>query len=179
LPSFLTIRPDSDARTFGAGFLPSAHQGTPVNVAAGKEAAIKYLVDNDSRAAVHRRRLDLIQRMNRRLLDRVETDRRMEGMIQSFELAFRMQTETPGLVDISGETQASKDLYGIGQTETDKHGRACLLARRLSETGVRFVQETVGGWDHHANIRDSLPRSCAGSDRRQPDQGSQVVLPPR
>jgi uncharacterized protein DUF1501 len=165
LPSFITIHPDSDVRTYGAGFLPAAHQGTPVNVTAGKEAAIKYLVDGESSAAVQRRRLDLIQRMNRRLLNRVETDRRMEGMIESFELAFRMQTETPGLVDLSGETQATRDLYGIGQPETDKHGRACLLARRLSEAGVRFVQVTVGGWDHHANIRDSLPKSCAGSDR--------------
>jgi hypothetical protein len=165
LPSFITIHPDSDVRTYGAGFLPAAHQGTPVNVTTGKDAAIKYLVDVESSAAVQRHRLDLIQRMNRRLLQRVETDRRMEGLIESFELAFRMQTETPGLVDLSGETQATKDLYGFGQPETDRHGRACLLARRLSEAGVRFVQVTVGGWDHHANIRDSLPRSCAGSDR--------------
>ena len=165
LPSFITIHPDSDVRTYGAGFLPAAHQGTPVNVTAGKDAAIKYLVDDESSAAVQRRRLDLVQRMNRRLLHRVETDRRMEGMIESFELAFRMQTETPGLVDLSGETQATRDLYGIGQPETDRHGRACLLARRLSEAGVRFVQVTIGGWDHHGNIRDALPRSCAGSDR--------------
>ncbi len=165
LPSFITIHPDSDVRTYGAGFLPAAHQGTPVNVTTGKGAAIKYLVDDESSAVVQRRRLDLIQRMNRRLLERVETDHRMEGMIESFELAFRMQTETPGLVNISGETEATKDLYGIGQPETDKHGRACLLARRLSEAGVRFVQVTIGGWDHHANIRDALPGSCAGSDR--------------
>ncbi len=165
LPSFITIHPDSDVRTYGAGFLPAAHQGTPVNVTAGKEAAIKYLVDDESSPPVQRRRLDLIQTMNRRLLHRVETDRQMEGMIESFELAFRMQTETPGLVDLSGETQATKDLYGIGQPETDRHGRACLLARRLSEAGVRFVQVTIGGWDHHGNIRDALPGSCAGSDR--------------
>ena len=103
--------------------------------------------------------------MNRRLLERVETDRQMEGMIESYELAFRMQTETPRLVDLSSETQATQDLYGIGRPETDRHGRACLLARRLSEAGVRFVQVTIGGWDHHGNIRDALPDSCAGSDR--------------
>ena len=165
LPSFITIHPDSDVRTYGAGFLPAAHQGTPVNVTAGKDAAIKYLVDDDSSPAVQRRRLDFTQRMNRRLLHRVETDRQMEGMIESYELAFRMQTETPALVDLSGETQATQDLYGIGQPETDRHGRACLLARRLSEAGVRFVQVTISGWDHHGNIRDALPKSCAGSDR--------------
>ncbi len=165
LPSFITIHPDSDVRTYGAGFLPAAHQGTPVNVTAGKEAAIKYLVDDESSPAVQRRRLDFTQRMNRRLLERVETDRQMEGMIESYELAFRMQTETPALVDLSGETQATRELYGIGQPETDRHGRACLLARRLSEAGVRFVQVTIAGWDHHGNIRDALPKSCAGSDR--------------
>jgi hypothetical protein len=165
LPSFITIHPDSDVRTYGAGFLPAAHQGTPVNLTAGKDAAIKYLVDNESSAAVQRRRLDLTQSMNRRLLKRVETDRLMEGMIESYELAFRMQTETPGLVDLSGETRATQELYGIGRPETDRHGRACLLARRLSEAGVRFVQVTIGGWDHHGNIRGALPASCAGSDQ--------------
>jgi Protein of unknown function (DUF1501) len=165
LPSFITIHPDSDVRTYGAGFLPAAHQGTPVNVTAGNGAAIKYLVDDESSAPVQRKRLDLIQTMNRRLLERVQVDRQMEGMIESYELAFRMQTETPGLVDLSGETRATQELYGIGHPDTDRHGRACLLARRLSEAGVRFVQVTIGGWDHHGNIRGALPNSCAGSDR--------------
>jgi Protein of unknown function (DUF1501) len=165
LPSFITIHPDSDVRTYGAGFLPAAHQGTPVNVTAGNGAAIKYLVDDESSGPVQRKRLDLIQTMNRRLLERVQVDRQMEGMIESYELAFRMQTETPGLVDLSGETRATQDLYGIGHPDTDRHGRACLLARRLSEAGVRFVQVTISGWDHHGNIRGALPISCAGSDR--------------
>ena len=165
LPSFITIHPDSDVRTYGSGFLPAAHQGTPVNVSAGKDSAIKYLVDTSTTAAVQRKRLDFVQRMNRRLLDRVEQDRPMEGMIESFELAFRMQTETPKLIDLSGETKATQDLYGIGEKDTDRNGRACLLARRLSEAGVRFVQVTIGGWDHHGNIKDALPKSCAGSDK--------------
>jgi hypothetical protein len=165
LPSFISIHPDGDLRTYGAGFLPAAHQGTPVNVAAGKDASIKYLADPEASAPVQRRRLDLVQRMNRRLLQRVESDRQMEGLIESFELAFRMQAETPKLIDLSGESKATRRLYGIDEQETDRHGRACLLARRLSEAGVRFVQVTIGGWDHHANIRDALPRSCAGSDR--------------
>jgi hypothetical protein len=165
LPSFITIHPDSDVRTYGAGFLPAAHQGTPVNLAAGKDSAIRYLVDGESTSAVQRRRLDLVQKMNRRLLQKVETDHWMEGAIASFELAFRMQTETPRLIDLSSETEATRDLYGIGRPETDRHGRACLLARRLSEAGVRFVQVTISGWDHHGNIRDALPKSCAGSDR--------------
>jgi hypothetical protein len=165
LPSFITIHPYPDVRTYGAGFLPAAHQGTPVSVTAGRGAAIRHLVDDESSPAVKRRRLEMIQRMNRRLLERVETDRQIEGMIESFELAFRMQTETPRLVDLAGETPATRDLYGIGVPETDRNGRACLLARRLSEAGVRFVQVTMGGWDHHADIRNALPQSCAGTDR--------------
>jgi hypothetical protein len=165
LPSFITIHPDSDVRTYGAGFLPAAHQGTPVSLSATKEAAIRYLVDDETTPAVQRRKLDLIQTMNRRLLQRVESDRWMEGTIESFELAFRMQAETPRLVDLSRETEATKNLYGIGQPHTDRHGRACLLARRLSEAGVRFVQVTIGGWDHHGNIRGALPQSCASSDQ--------------
>jgi hypothetical protein len=107
----------------------------------------------------------MVQRLNRRLLERVESDSRMEGMIESFELAFRMQTETPKLVELSGESRATRDLYGIDMPATDRNGRACLLARRLSEAGVRFVQVTIGGWDHHGDIGGALPRSCAGSDR--------------
>lgn len=165
LPSFITIHPDSDVRTYGSGFLPAAHQGTPVNVTSGKEAPIKYLVDHDSTPTSQRRRLDFVQKMNRRLLERVQSDLPMEGMIESFELAFRMQTETPKLVDLSSETKATQELYGIGEGATDRHGRACLLARRLSEAGVRFVQVTIGGWDHHGNIKGALPGSCAGSDK--------------
>jgi hypothetical protein len=165
LPSFITIHPDSDVRTYGAGFLPAAHQGTQVNLKAGDRAAIKYLVDDGSSPAVQRRRLDLVQTMNRRLLRRVESDHQMEGMIASFELAFRMQAKSPALVDLSGETKATRDLYGLDHPATDLNGRACLLARRLSEAGVRFVQVTMGGWDHHGNIRGALPQSCLGSDR--------------
>jgi hypothetical protein len=165
LPSFITIHPDSDVRTYGSGFLPAAHQGTPVHVPAGKEASIKYLVDDEVAPVVQRRRLDFVQRMNRRLLQRVESDPQMEGIIESFELAFRMQTETPKLVDLSVESKATQELYGIGEQPTDRHGRACLLARRLSEAGVRFVQVTISGWDHHGNIRDALPKSCGQSDK--------------
>jgi uncharacterized protein (DUF1501 family) len=89
----------------------------------------------------------------------------MQGMIEAMELAFRMQTTTPQLVDLSAETQQTQELYGLGGKETDRNGRACLLARRLSEAGVRFVQVTMGGWDHHGDIRGNLPRLCAQTDQ--------------
>lgn len=166
LPSFISIHPFSDVRTYGPGFLPAAHQGTPVVVpSGGKEPPIKYLLDPDSTAGRQRRRLDMVQRLNRRLSDRVDADRQLDGMIESFELAFRMQAETPKLVDLSGESPHVHRLYGIGEPATDHNGRACLLARRLSEAGVRFVQVTIGGWDHHGNIRGELPKTCASSDK--------------
>src|SRR5262249_34986048 len=146
--------------------LPAAHQGTPLVVPRDeKGSAIKYLSDPDSTPGRQRRRLDMVRRWNRRLSDRVDADGQMDGMIESFELAFRMQAETPRLMDLSGETRLVHALYGIGEPTTDRNGRACLLARRLSEAGVRFVQVTIDGWDHHGNIRGELPRTCAASDK--------------
>jgi uncharacterized protein (DUF1501 family) len=98
-------------------------------------------------------------------LKRTKTDAQMEGIIQSFELAFRMQAETPGLVDLSGESKQTQEMYGIGDSKTDRNGRACLMARRLSEAGVRFVQVTIDGWDHHGDIRTALPNSAGGADK--------------
>ena len=166
LPSFMTIHPFNDTRLYSSSVLPAVHQGTPLSVPTKEGgSAIRYLQDPDSEPTAQRRRLDFLQRMNRRLLDRTEVDAQMEGIIESFELAFRMQTETPKLVDLSGERQDTLDLYGIGDETTDRNGRACLLARRLSEAGVRFVQMTVKGWDHHDNIATKLPPLCASVDK--------------
>ncbi len=166
LPGFLTIHPQADVRNYGAGFLPAAFQGTPITVPEDdKMPAIRYLTDKGADATRQRSRLDLLQSMNRRLLNRYQTDAQMEGLISSFELAFRMQVSAPELVDLSGESTETLSLYGIGAAPTDRNGKACLLARRFSEAGVRFVQVTIDGWDHHGNIRSALPNSCAGSDK--------------
>ena len=166
LPSFITIHPPSDVRNYGASFLPAAHQGTPLSVPKDQQAsAINHLQDTGTDAAVQKRRLKFLQGMNRRLLDRVQTDPQMEGIIASFELAFRMQTETPRIVDLANESKETMELYGIGSKLADRNGRACLLARRLSEAGVRFVQVTIDGWDHHGNIRGELPNRCARADQ--------------
>lgn len=165
LPSFLTIHPPGDVRVHGAGFLPAIHQGTPLRVPRSEgEVAITDLRDTSASPDAQRRRLDFLQQANKRLLKRVETDAQMEGIIESFELAFRMQKETPALVDLSGESKPTQDMYGIGGPG-DVNGRSCLMARRLSEAGVRFVQITMGGWDHHGDIRTALPRSCQGVDQ--------------
>ena len=166
LPSFISIHPDSDTRLYGSGFLPAAHQGTKVIIPqSDKQSPIDYLANVSGDAKTQRVRIDFTQHMNRRLLQQAEVDARMEGMIESMEIAFRMQSATPELVDIANESEATKKLYGIGEKATDKNGRACLLARRLSEAGVRFVQVTMGGWDHHGDIRNALPKSCGETDQ--------------
>ncbi len=166
LPGFVTIHPQPDVRYYGSAFLPASHQGTklvaPLN---DKMSPVENLRDVSGDAVVQRERLDFVQKMNRRLAGELEGDAGMQGMIDSMELAFRMQTATPALVDLSKETQATRALYGVGEKDTDRNGRACLLARRLSEAGVRFVQVTMAGWDHHVDIRGSLPKSCAATDR--------------
>lgn len=166
LPSFITVHPPGDPRIYGSSFLPAVHQGTPLRVPGSEnEPAIADLRDPHGKPESQRRRLDFLQAMNQRLLKRVKADAQMEGIIESFELAFRMQQKTPGLVDLSGETQETQQLYGVDDGPTDRNGRACLMARRLSEAGVRFVQVTMGGWDHHGDIHNALRGSCAAADR--------------
>jgi hypothetical protein len=165
LPSFVSIHAPG-VRTYGSGFLPAAHQGTPLTVPLNdKTLPIENLRNASSSDAIQRQRIDLTKRLNQRLINELHGDDNMEGMIQNMELAFRMQTTTPQLVDLSKESKESLELYGIGGKESDKHGRACLLARKLSESGVRFVQVTMDGWDHHGDIRGNLPRLCQQTDQ--------------
>lgn len=167
LPSFITVHPGSDVRAHGSAFLPATHQGTVIgNIPKdSKESAIRFLNDPTTSPETQRRQMDLVQRLNQQSLNKVGEDRVMSGMMESFELAFRMQAETPKLVDLSGETPETLKLYGIDEKPTDRNGRACLLARRLSEAGVRFVQVSFGGWDHHGNIRGALPGTCKEADQ--------------
>ncbi len=165
LPSFMTIHPGG-IRTYGSAFLPASHQGTALTVPLNNNTSP---IDNLNRVsatdAMQRKRMDLTQRINRQLLDEINGDANMEGMIQNMELAFRMQTDTPQLVDMSQESEEALKLYGVGGKDTDKNARACLLARKLSESGVRFVQVTMDGWDHHGDIRGNLPRLCSQTDQ--------------
>jgi hypothetical protein len=166
LPSFVTINPHADVRYYGSAWLPASHQGTKVTASLNdKTPPIENLTNLSLSEAIQRERLGLMQRMNRRLVGQLEEDAAMQGMIESLELAFRMQATTPELVDLSKESQSTLELYGVGQGETDGNARACLLARKFSEAGVRFVQVTMGGWDHHGDIRGNLPRLCKQTDQ--------------
>jgi hypothetical protein len=170
MPGFITIRPSlvGDAGSpgnFGAAFLPAVYQGTPVGLANSEEAAaIDYSRNGKLTPELQRRQLDFLQTLNKNALART-ADQAMEGMIESFELAFRMQAEAPGLMDLSKESDATQALYGIGEKETNSLGQQCLLARRLAEAGVRFVQVNDSGWDHHGSIRAELPKKCRQMDK--------------
>ncbi len=172
LPAFVTIAPmlsgdGGSVQLFGSAFLPAIYQGTALGTSArgAKQATIGYLEDDSIQPAMQRRQLDLIQEMNRSHLQRHQADSRLEGAIESFELAFRMQAEVPDLIDLGSETQATRDLYGIDDKVTDDFGRQCLLARRFAEAGVRFIQITSNSWDSHANIRRAHPELCKSVDK--------------
>ena len=116
LPSYINIFPGSDVRAYGSAFLPAAHQGTVIgNIPKdATESAIRYLSDPQTKPAAQRRQIDFIQAMNRNLLGQVVEDRVMEGVVDSFELAFRMQAETPKIVDLSGESPETLKLKVTG-----------------------------------------------------------------
>jgi hypothetical protein len=163
LPGFVTIGPpmgNGGTRNFGSAFLPAVHQGTPVGKVDGDGSDL--MLRNAQLAAdelpATRRRLDFVQGLNRQRFEDRSGDTELDAMIRSYDLAWRMQTQAPETFDLSGETEETKKLYGIGQQPTDPFGRRCLLARRLCESGVRFIQVNYGdnsanpAWDQHSNL---------------------------
>jgi hypothetical protein len=161
LPGFVTIAPSSGnggARNYGSAFLPASVQGTPLGRAGGPASALTFPhLDGPE----NRRTFDLVRGLNRLQRDaRPAADTELDAVIASYELAWRMQAEAPGVLDLSRETKATRDLYGIdgSGSPTDTFGRQCLLARRFAEGGVRFIQVTYGdgtanpAWDQHSNL---------------------------
>ncbi|MCH2129166.1 MAG: DUF1501 domain-containing protein [Pirellulaceae bacterium] len=159
LPGFITISPPmmhGAQQNYGSAFLPAAYQGTAVGdfKTPMTQSKIRNLMRAEPTAELQRMQLDLIQDANRQHAASSASDLRLEGRIESLELAFRMQMEAPQVLDTSGETQQTYDLYGINGSPTDNFGRQCLLARRLVENGVRFVQCSHSyKWDQHGNLR--------------------------
>lgn len=168
LPAFITMNLHNDgmqypqAAGWGAGFLPSRFQGTVVDPVRGiRDVAMPAGTTNAKR----RQQLDLIEWFNRRHLDRLVEHSELEARTRSYEMAFRLQTAAPELFDISKEPGHIRDLYGIGEKDTETSSRGCLLARRMVERGVRFVQVRIGGWDAHGNIKGNHTRLCARTDK--------------
>jgi hypothetical protein len=172
LPAFVVM---SDGSTksgppaYGSGFLPAVYQGT---VFRSGESPILYLKNPDGVTGdVQRETLNFINKIDRIQERDRPNDSTLDARIASYELAWRMQSSAPDAVDISKETEATKKLYGIGETVTDDFGRKCLLARRLVERGVRFIELISGtnvgaDWDEaHTDLTGSHPRMAAKSDK--------------
>ncbi|MBI1900705.1 MAG: DUF1501 domain-containing protein [Planctomycetia bacterium] len=163
LPGYITINPSPNfggAINYGSAFLPAHFQGTRVSDA----GSMQNLRPQTARA-LQRRQLDLIQSMNRDLAAAPGAPDEVEGVIQSLELAFRMQDKVPELLDISREPQSVLDDYGVRPGPDGSFARQCLMARRLSEAGVRFVEITQSGWDHHSNLHKGLIKQSTMVDQ--------------
>jgi len=175
LPGFVALNPQNGtAQHFGSGFLPAMYQAARFGEAGVRRGArrggsntpaIPNIKNPQLDSELQRIQLDYIQQLNRAKLERDSEQPGVEGAIESLELAFRMQDTLPELMDLSGESQETLELYGIGSGASDRFGRQCLLARRFAEQGVRFIELTHGNWDHHRNLSTDLPARCNEIDR--------------
>ena len=163
LPGFVTIAPalgNGGPRNYGPAFLPAIYQGTPIGIAGqpARELAIRHLDSHAPQLESRRRQLELLRAVHAEQARQRPGDRDLEAVIHSYELAWRMQSQAPAVLDLTHESPSTHALYGIGEKDTDDFGRQCLMARRLCEAGVRFVQVTYGDntanprWDQHSNL---------------------------
>jgi hypothetical protein len=164
LPGFITINPRGlgGSRNYGSAFLPASFQGTPYQTSAGK---LPNIENPDLSRDAQRKQLDFIQSMNQDYLHKATADPEVEGVIESLEMAFRMQSSAPRVFDISRETEAVKKMYGLDQPSTRDFGTQCLLARRLAEAGVRFIEVSHGNWDHHAGLHTRIQQTSREVDQ--------------
>jgi hypothetical protein len=168
LPGFITIAPAQSfggAQNYGSAFLPAIYQATKIGSENRSVAGAQVRnIESTLAPAAQRAELELIQTLNREALRRDRYNPEIEGVIESYELAFKMQSQMPAAMDITKETDATKKLYGIGTGSTDDMGRKCLLARKFIESGVRFVEITHGNWDHHFNLTTTLANNARDVD---------------
>jgi hypothetical protein len=163
LPGYITINPPPNfggAVNYGSAFLPAHFQGTRITDTG-------YVPNLKPQLAqpLQRKQLDLVQAMNRGLAATSGAPDELDGVIQSYELAFKMQDKVPELLDISKEPQDVLDAYGVTSDAAGSFARQCLMARRLSEAGVRFVEICHPGWDQHNKLHKDLIRNCKATDQ--------------
>jgi hypothetical protein len=174
LPAFVTICPTlahGGVNNWGSAFLPAHCQGTPIGNAslASSAAQVKHIQNSRLTSEQQRKQLDLIAAMNRDHLEAIGSDPALEGRLNSFELAYRMQSTMPEAQDLSSESEATQKQYGIDDPMTQDFGRQCLLARRFLERGVRFVQVTHSDsevqWDQHGNLYQGHTKNASEVDK--------------
>lgn len=163
LPGFVLLG-DAPRPAYGAGFLPAQYQGT--KIVDPRQGIPNIHLPKSVSETKRREQLTLIDRLNRRHLERLgEADLELEARIRSYELSFRMQTNAPETFAIDNESEKTRELYGLHDGTAAPVGAQCLLARRLVERGVRFVQVWVGGWDSHSDLKGGHEGCAARSDR--------------
>jgi hypothetical protein len=163
LPGYVTINPPPNfggAVNYGSAFLPAHYQGTRIT-----DSGYWPNLKPQTETSLQRKQLDLIQAMNRDLAATPDAPDAVDGIIESYELAFKMQGKVPELLDLSKEPKRVRDAYGVKPGPAGAFARQCLMARRLSEAGVRFVEICQPGWDHHTNLHEGLKRNCAAVDQ--------------
>jgi hypothetical protein len=170
LPGFIAVKPtgrNGGAQNYGSAFLPAACQATRIGNEGQPlaQARVGNIRNPRLDPAAQRLQLDLVQSMNRDLLERDRVHPGVEGIIESYELAFRMQGKLPGVMDLASESAATQRLYGLDDPATADFGRQCLLARRFVEAGVRFVELTHGDWDQHRGLKAGHARNARAVDR--------------
>ncbi len=171
LPAFVTISPPrghGGVQNYGSAFLPAVHQGMAIGSAETpiSKAVVSNLVNKRLNSGLQKKQLELIQSLNRQHLREVAVDQRIEGLIANYELAFRMQSTMPQIMDLSDESKTTLDLYGVGSEPTDNFGRQCLLARKFSELGVPYIQVSTNyTWDHHKKVQEGHIAESAKVDR--------------
>ena len=171
MPGFVSLAAQAgQSQNYGSAFLPAIYGGTPIGGGsrAGRQSNQGSVPDiKNPRLSKNeqRKQLDLIQSLNHDKLRREQHQPGVEGIIESYELAFRMQDAMPELMDLSAESSATLRLYGAEGGPTQRFGRQCLLARRFAEAGVRFIEVNHGGWDHHTNLSNDLPTRCNEIDQ--------------
>ena len=172
LPAFISIGPsmgNGGPRNYSNAFLPAAFQGTPIGRAGipAHEATIRNLTAPGVNPKEQRNQFELLRQINQEQAARQPGNDELENVIGSFELAWRMQNNAPDILDLSQESSETLDMYGIGQKETDSYGRYCLMARRLSESGVRYIQVNYTdntnnpSWDQHSNMPKHMEHARA------------------
>ena len=163
LPGFVALSPGNvDAQNLRSSFLPGAFQGTAVNSTRNRpEELIENIRNKFVSLPEQRRQLDLLQQLNEVHAQKMRKDGQLEARLQAYELAFQMQLEAVDAFDLTKEPQAMHDLYGTNTAQ----GRQMLIARRLLQKGVRFVQAWHGGWDHHNNMVTAMRNTAGAIDR--------------
>lgn len=174
LPAFVTICPTlafGGINNWSSAFLPAVYQGTPFGDASipSAKAQVKYIRNSRWSREVQELQLEKLRQFNRDDQARSGSEASLEARINSFELAFRMQSELPKVEDLSGESEATQKLYGMDNPVTANFGRMCLMARRFAESGVRFIQVTHNDnkvqWDQHADLKAGHEKNALEVDK--------------